>query len=123
MPKRQVIGVVTSDRMAKTRRVEIRRKTRHPLYGKFVASRTICYVHDEENQSHEGDTVEIIESRPMSKLKRWQLVRIVQKSTTVDVAMLKAARKAEMDAEQEFLEQGERPAQRSHDDDVKEEAK
>jgi small subunit ribosomal protein S17 len=123
MPKRQVIGVVTSDRMAKTRRVEIRRKTRHPLYGKFVASRTICYVHDEENQSHEGDTVEIIESRPMSKLKRWQLVRIVQKSTTVDVAMLKAARKAEMDAEKEFLEQRERPAQKSHDDEAEEDSK
>lgn len=110
MPKRQVIGVVTSDRMAKTRRVEIRRKTRHPLYGKFVASRTICYVHDENNESHEGDTVEIIESRPLSKLKRWQLVRIVQKSTSVDVATLKAARKAELEAESEFLEQRERHA-------------
>lgn len=109
--------------MAKTRRVEIRRKTRHPLYGKFVASRTICYMHDENNESHEGDTVEIIESRPLSKLKRWALVRIVQKSTTVDVAALKAARKAEMDAEKEYLEQRDRPAQKTHDDEAKVEAK
>ncbi len=100
MPKRVSIGVVTSDRMAKTRRVEIRRKVRHPLYGKYVSKRTVCYVHDEEEQSGEGDTVEIIESRPLSKKKRWRLVRVVAKSTAVDVAALRAARKAEAEAEQ-----------------------
>lgn len=99
MPKRVSIGVVTSDRMTKTRRVEIRRKVRHPLYGKYVAQRTICYVHDDNEESAEGDTVEIIESRPLSKKKRWRLVRVVAKSTTVDVAALRAARKAETEAE------------------------
>jgi small subunit ribosomal protein S17 len=79
--------------------VELRRKVRHPLYGKYVAQRTICYVHDEDNQSHEGDTVEIVESRPLSKLKRWSLVRVLAKGTKVDVAALRAARKAEEEAE------------------------
>ena len=51
----------------------------------------MCYAHDEENQSHVGDTVEIIESRPLSKLKRWELVKVVAKSTAVDVAALRAA--------------------------------
>jgi small subunit ribosomal protein S17 len=99
MPKRVVVGVVTRDRADKTRRVELRRKVRHPLYGKYVAQRTICYVHDEDNQSHEGDTVEIVESRPLSKLKRWSLVRVLAKGTKVDVAALRAARKAEEEAE------------------------
>ena len=77
MPKRQVIGVVTSDKMNKTRRVEIERLVRHPKYGKFMRRRTVCHVHDENNESHEGDTVEIIEAPPRSKLKRWDLVRVV----------------------------------------------
>lgn len=105
MPRRVATGVVTSDRMSKTRRVEIRRKVRHPLYGKYVSERTICYVHDEDEQSGEGDTVEIIESRPLSKKKRWRLVRVVEKSTTVDVTALRAARRAEQRAEQEALGQ------------------
>ena len=79
MPKRQVIGVVTSDKMNKSRRVEIERLVQHPKYGKFMRRRTVCHVHDENNESHEGDTVEIIEAPPRSKLKRWDLVRIVTK--------------------------------------------
>ena len=67
MPKRVAVGVVTSDKMDKTRRVEIARLVRHPKYGKYVRSKTICYVHDEENESGAGDTVEIMESRPLSK--------------------------------------------------------
>jgi len=105
MPKKTSIGVVTSDRMAKTRRVEISRKVRHPLYGKYISKRTICYVHDEDEQSQQGDTVEISESRPLSKKKRWQLVRIVAKSTAVDVTALRAARKAEAEAEQAVKEE------------------
>jgi small subunit ribosomal protein S17 len=92
MPKRVAIGVVTSDKMMKTRRVEIPRLVRHPKYGKFVRRRTICYVHDEDEQSAQGDTVEIIEANPSSKTKRWSLVRVVEKSLAVDVAALKAAR-------------------------------
>lgn len=95
MSKRVAVGVVTSDRMSKTRRVEIPRLVRHAKYGKIIRRRTICYVHDEQNASASGDTVEIIESRPKSKLKRWDLVRVVQKSTAVDVAALKAARALE----------------------------
>jgi small subunit ribosomal protein S17 len=71
--------------MLKTRRVEVPRLYRHPKYGKTLRTKTICYCHDENNESHVGDLVEIIESRPLSKTKRWNLVRIVQKSTAVHV--------------------------------------
>ena len=94
MPKKVAIGVVTSDKMAKTRRVEIPRLVKHRKYGKYIRQRTVCYVHDEENVSGHGDTVEIIESRPLSKKKRWELVRVVEKSREVDVAALKAARES-----------------------------
>lgn len=73
------IGVVTSDKMDKTRRVEIERLVPHPKYGKFVRRRTVCHVHDEQNASHVGDIVEIVETRPLSKLKRWRTVRIVRR--------------------------------------------
>ncbi|GIW90037.1 MAG: 30S ribosomal protein S17 [Pirellulaceae bacterium] len=101
MPRRRAIGIVTSDKMAKTRRVEVPRTTRHPLYGKVLHRRTICYVHDENNESRLGDRVEIEESRPLSRLKRWRLVRIVERSREIDLAALKAARSVEA------LEQGE----------------
>jgi len=91
MPKRVVVGVVTGDKMQKTRRVEIPRLVKHPKYGKYIRRRTVCYVHDEQNQSAMGDEVEIIESRPMSKLKRWDLVKVVRKSTAVDLAAMRAA--------------------------------
>ena len=84
---------MTSDKMAKTRVVEIPRKVRHPKYGKYVRQRTICYVHDENNESAQGDTVKIIESAPLSKKKRWMLVEVVEKSREVDVAAMRAARK------------------------------
>ncbi|MCG8584865.1 MAG: 30S ribosomal protein S17 [Pirellulales bacterium] len=96
MPKKVATGVVTSDKMDKTRRVEIDRLVRHSTYGKFVRRRTVCHVHDEENASSQGDTVEIIESRPTSKTKRWNLVRVVAKSRAVDVAAMRA--KAKQDA-------------------------
>ncbi len=93
MPKRLAIGRVTSDKMQKTRVVEIPRLVRHPMYGKFIRRRTICYVHDENEESALGDTVEIIESKPVSKKKRWQLVRVVEKNKEVDLAAMRAARK------------------------------
>ena len=99
MPKRVEIGVVKSDRASKTRRVEIPRLVRHKKYGKILHRRTVCHVHDEKNESHEGDTVEIQESRPRSKLKRWELVRIVTKSQAVDIAAMKAAARADKDSE------------------------
>lgn len=91
MPKRVAVGVVTSDKMQKTRRVEIPRLVKHPKYGKIIKRRTICYVHDEKNESSMGDSVEIVESRPKSRLKRWDLVRVVDKNRAVDVAAMKAA--------------------------------
>ncbi len=93
MPKRLEVGVVISDKMAKTRRVEIPRLVRHPVYGKTLRRRTICYVHDENNESHKGDRVEIAESPPLSKLKRWTLVRVVTRSTEVAAADTDAAAK------------------------------
>src|SRR5436853_2768576 len=78
--KRRVeIGVVTSDKMNKRRRVEIPRLVKHPRYGKYIRRRTICHVHDEQNESRTGDTVEIMETRPLSKTKHWRLVRVVTK--------------------------------------------
>ena len=79
MPSRVEIGVVTSDKAAKTRRVEIPRLVKDPQYGKYLRRRTVCTVHDENNESHAGDTVEIVECRPMSRRKRWKLVRVVAK--------------------------------------------
>lgn len=99
MPRRVALGVVTSDKMAKTRRVEIPRLVKHPKYGKYLRRKTVCYVHDENNQSQQGDTVEIIECRPMSKLKRWQLQRIVAKSRLIDMAAMRAAAKADQQAQ------------------------
>ncbi|MDX1947122.1 MAG: 30S ribosomal protein S17 [Pirellulaceae bacterium] len=85
MPKRVVIGVVTRDKATQTRRVEIPRLVRHAVYGKTMRRRTICYAHDAENISHIGDTVEIEESAPISKLKRWTLKRIVAKAKQAGV--------------------------------------
>jgi len=79
MPRRVCVGVVTSDKMAKTRVVEISRLVKHAVYGRYVRRKTVCYVHDETEQAAQGDTVEIIESRPRSRTKRWELVRIVDK--------------------------------------------
>ncbi|QDU93200.1 30S ribosomal protein S17 [Lignipirellula cremea] len=101
MPKKVSIGVVKSDKMSKTRVVEIPLMIKHPKYGKYLSSRTVCYVHDETNESGVGDTVEIVESQPRSKLKRWDLVRVIEKSTAVDVAALRAAQKrADSEAEE-----------------------
>ena len=98
MARRILVGFVTSDKAAKTRRVEIERLVRHPRYSKIIRKKTICHVHDENNESHVGDKVEIEESRPLSKLKRWVLVRIVEKSKIVDVASLKAEQAAAANA-------------------------
>jgi small subunit ribosomal protein S17 len=92
--KRRVeIGVVTRDKTNKTRRVEIPRLVKHPRYGKYIKRRTICYVHDETNQSHLGDTVEIMETRPLSKLKAWRLVRVVAKAPEQPVVVKPAETK------------------------------
>jgi small subunit ribosomal protein S17 len=89
--RRTLVGIVTRDKTAKTRRVEVSRRVKHPKYGKFIKERTICYMHDESNESHLGDTVEIVECRPLSKTKRWRLVRVVTKAPSRTLASLEGA--------------------------------
>jgi small subunit ribosomal protein S17 len=83
--RRVATGVVTSDKMNKTRRVEIGRLVKHARYGKYIRRRTVCHVHDEQNESRMGDTVEIMETRPLSKTKSWRLVRVVAKGAQAPV--------------------------------------
>lgn len=79
------IGVVESDKRAKTRKVVVAFKAMHPKYGKFVSKRTVLQVHDENNDSKLGDTVEVAQCRPISKTKRWRLVRIVERGNRVEL--------------------------------------
>ena len=74
------VGRVVSDGMDKTIVVAVESRVRHPLYGKTVKRTTKLYAHDEENQCGAGDLVEIMETRPLSKMKRWRLVSIVEKA-------------------------------------------
>lgn len=74
------VGVVVSDKMDKTIVVEIRTRVKHPLYGKIMNRTEKFKAHDEENTCGEGDTVRIMETRPMSKDKRWRLVEIIEKA-------------------------------------------
>ena len=74
------IGVVTSNKMAKTVTVAVERKVKHPIYGKFVKKTTKFHAHDEKNECTIGDTVRIMETRPLSKTKRWRLVEVVEKA-------------------------------------------
>ncbi len=82
VPKRspRKVGVVESDRLDKTRRVAIHFTVKHPKYGKYIRWRTRIQVHDAENTSHVGDTVEIAECRPISKQKSWVLVRVIERA-------------------------------------------
>ena len=73
------VGVVTSNKMTKTIVVAVERKVKHPIYGKFVKKTTRFHAHDEKNECSIGDTVRIMETRPLSKTKRWRLVEIVEK--------------------------------------------
>lgn len=76
--RKTVIGVVSSNKMSKTITVKVERREKHRRYGKFVRRVTVYKAHDEENKAGQGDKVEIVESRPISKDKRWRLVRIVK---------------------------------------------
>jgi small subunit ribosomal protein S17 len=73
------IGVVTSNKMAKTITVAVERKVKHPIYGKFVKKTTKFHAHDEKNECSIGDVVRIMETRPLSKTKRWRLIEVVEK--------------------------------------------
>ena len=74
------IGVVTSNKMNKTITVAVERKVKHPIYGKFVKKTTKFHAHDEKDECGMGDIVKIMETRPLSKTKRWRLVEIVEKA-------------------------------------------
>ena len=73
------IGVVSSNKTDKTITVNVERKVKHPLYGKFVKKSNRFHAHDEKNECSIGDTVKIMETRPMSKTKRWRLVEVIEK--------------------------------------------
>ncbi|TAF53168.1 MAG: 30S ribosomal protein S17 [Sphingobacteriia bacterium] len=73
-------GIVTSDKMDKTITVAVERKVKHPIYGKFVKKTTKFHAHDEKGECGVGDVVKIMETRPLSKTKRWRLVEIVEKA-------------------------------------------
>ena len=74
------IGVVSSNKMDKTITVAVERKVKHPIYGKFLNKTTKFHAHDEKNECTIGDVVKIMETRPLSKTKRWRLVEVVEKA-------------------------------------------
>ena len=78
--RKERTGVVVSDKMDKTVVVAVERKEKHPLYGKFVKKTTKFVAHDEKNECGVGDTVLIMETRPLSKTKNWRVVNIVEKA-------------------------------------------
>ncbi|MEZ5963341.1 MAG: 30S ribosomal protein S17 [Planctomycetota bacterium] len=81
--RRTQIGQVTSDKMKETIVVEVQRLVRHPRYDKYLRRRTKLYAHDANNEAKVGDTVEVMATRPLSKLKRWRLLRIINRPQTV----------------------------------------
>jgi len=74
------IGIVSSDKMTKTITVTVERKVKHPIYGKFLKKTSSFHAHDEQNTAGMGDVVRIMETRPLSKTKRWRLVEIIEKA-------------------------------------------
>jgi small subunit ribosomal protein S17 len=78
--RKERIGIVASDKMDKSIVVSVERKVKHPKYGKFVKKTTKFVAHDENNDCNEGDTVKIMETRPLSKNKNWRLVEIVERA-------------------------------------------
>jgi small subunit ribosomal protein S17 len=78
--RRERVGVVTSNKMEKSIVVAVKRKVKHPIYGKFVNKTTTFVAHDKENTCNIGDTVKIMETRPLSKTKNWRLIEIVERA-------------------------------------------
>jgi len=78
--RKERIGVVTSSKMDKSIVVMVERRRKHPIYGKFIKLSNKFHAHDEKNECNEGDTVRIMETRPMSKTKRWRLVEIIERA-------------------------------------------
>lgn len=82
--KKELVGEVVSDKMDKTIVVQVQRRVQHPRYKKVITKYKKFYVHDEKSEAGIGDRVRIVESRPLSKLKRWALVQVVEKSRQVE---------------------------------------
>jgi small subunit ribosomal protein S17 len=82
--RRTLEGIVTSDKMAKTITVEVQRTFKHEKYKKFVRKKKKYHAHDEKGEAKRGDRVEIVACRPMSRIKRWLLVRVIEKSTLIE---------------------------------------
>lgn len=78
--RKERIGVVFSNKMEKTITVAVKWKEKHPIYGKFVNKTKKFHAHDEKNECNIGDTVRIMETRPLSKLKRWRLIEIIERA-------------------------------------------
>ncbi len=78
--RKERIGIVVSDKMDKTITVSVERKVKHPIYGKFVKKTSKFHAHDENNDCGAGDTVRIMETRPLSKSKNWRLVEIIERA-------------------------------------------
>jgi len=78
--RKERIGLVVGDKMAKTITVNVQRKMKHPMYGKFIKKNKKFHAHDEKDEGHVGDTVRIIETRPLSKTKRWRLAEIIERA-------------------------------------------
>lgn len=78
--RKERIGVVESAKMDKTITVSVRRQMKHPMYGKYLERSSTHMTHDEEEEANEGDTVRIVETRPISKNKRWRLVEIIERA-------------------------------------------
>jgi small subunit ribosomal protein S17 len=78
--RKEKVGVVVSDKMEKSIIVAVKRKVKHPIYGKFVNKTTKFHAHDEDNTCNAGDTVRIMETRPLSKTKCWRLVEIIERA-------------------------------------------
>jgi len=81
--RKEVVGEVVSSKMHKTIVVQVTRKKSHPFYGRVIARHKKFYAHDESNQAHVGDLVRIEETRPLSKLKRWQLKDVIRRAAQV----------------------------------------
>ena len=84
----RLTGVVASDKVNKTRKVVFEYLSKHAKYNKYVKRQTVLHVHDEKNESHKGDVVEVMSCRPISKTKTYRLVRIVIKATQIDTSIL-----------------------------------
>ena len=78
--RKERIGEVVSNKMNKSITVAVKRKVKHPIYGKFIRKTTKFMAHDEKNECGIGDTVKIMETRPLSKLKRWRVVEVIEKA-------------------------------------------